>query len=259
MLITLLTDFGLRDHFVASMKGVIKQVAPTAEIIDLTHDIEAFDMVAGSLILSEVAPLFPQGTIHVAVVDPGVGSARRPLLAAANGQYFIGPDNGLLALATKEGQFFHLDQPQFWRPEVSQTFHGRDIFAPVAAHLLSGVAPKELGSQIEDWVRLSDLAPTQIGSRSWAVRVLRVDQFGNLITNLRPENIPQMATNPWKIQAGASQIERLTSHYQQLGWGEIGAILGSSGYVEIVANQANASAHLKLRAGSPIEFEWFRV
>lgn len=261
-ILTLLTDFGTQDHFVAAMKGVISGIAPKARIIDVTHDIDPFQIVSGAFLLAESFRWYPQGTVHVAIVDPGVGSARRPLLAEAHGHYFIAPDNGILALALEplgpQVQVRELNQSRYWQHPVSKTFHGRDIFAPVAAHLAAGIAPSQLGTPIDDWLRPPSMAPLRTGSRIYAGQILHTDRFGNLITNFRPESMPDLLERPWKLQVGYYEVSGLIDNYAELATGELGAIIGSSGYIEIIANRSNAARKLGMVTGAPVELTFLK-
>src|SRR5579864_6235147 len=174
-LITLTTDFGTSDHFAGTMKGVILRIAPTAQIIDISHEVQSFDVTGGAFTIAEAYRYFPKKTIHVVVVDPGVGSTRRPLLAEAAGQYFIAPDNGVLSMifAGEKSKVRHITNERYFLHPVSRTFHGRDVFAPVAAHLASGIAPARFGKLVDDYLRLNFDRPTQTGKSAWTGSVLK--------------------------------------------------------------------------------------
>ncbi len=198
-IITLLTDFGLKDGNVGVMKGVIWKIAPEAQIADLSHLIPPQDVQDGALILSRSAPYFPPGTVHVAVVDPGVGTTRRPIAARLGGQFFVLPDNGLITLLLEQAEaaseiveFVHLDQAQYWLPAVSHVFHGRDIFAPSAAHLANGVLLTELGTPIHDPQRLKFPVPTRT-DLGLLGEVIHIDHFGNLSTSIRRQHLGELA------------------------------------------------------------------
>ncbi|MRS03274.1 hypothetical protein EG832_08645, partial [bacterium] len=201
-IITLLTDFGLRDTFIGVMKGVIWSIAPNAQIANLTHEIPPQRVVDGALAIAGAAPYFPAGTIHVCVVDPGVGTARRPMLAVIGDQYFIGPDNGLFSLLIKKAEdlttppvYIALNKTHYWLPKVSNSFHGRDIFAPVAAHLASGVRFEELGDPFEKPMLINIPVPQRTAT-GWIGQVMQVDHFGNLVTNFTREQLnPAMGVN----------------------------------------------------------------
>lgn len=254
-LITLTTDFGLSDHFAAAMKGVILSIAPSASIVDITHDIRPFDILDGAFTLSQAYPCFPKRTIHVVVVDPGVGSSRRPILVEAAGHFFIGPDNGVFSfiLSREKSRVRQIVNQTLFRQPVSQTFHGRDIFAPSAAHLASGTPPARFGKLISDpWI-VSALDPVQTGKRFWTGIIVKVDRFGNLITNLPIDRFPSVLTRPFELLAGLERIDRLVPNFSAAPAGLPVVYVGSSGFLEVAINQASAAAHLKVAAGSPVE------
>ncbi|MEM3726858.1 MAG: SAM-dependent chlorinase/fluorinase, partial [Candidatus Bathyarchaeia archaeon] len=187
-IIALLTDFGLKDHYVSQIKGVILSINENVKIIDITHEIEKYNVLAGAFILYLASKFFPKGTIYVAVIDPEVGSERKPLLVDAKGDFFIGPDNGLLMLAAKEKGItavYQLSNIKYFREEISSTFHGRDIFAPVAAYLSLGIPPKEFGKQITNY-RVPSFIEAKVEKNKILCEVIYVDSFGNIITNATP-------------------------------------------------------------------------
>jgi len=246
MIITLTTDFGLKDPFVGAMKGVILGLAPNAQIVDITHEIPSYDVTEASIVFYEACRYFPVGTIHVVVVDPGVGSARRPIALAESGegpgQIFIAPDNGVLSLVLGTGTVRHITNAALFQHPVSQTFHGRDIFASVAAHLASGTAIESVGPIVTDFEVHSTLrSPT----------ILRVDKFGNLMTNLRRD---QLGTG-FVIRAGGVEVRRVLSSYAEALPGEVFAIDGSAGLIELSLNQGSAADRLNLRRGAEFEVE----
>jgi S-adenosylmethionine hydrolase len=244
MIITLTTDFGLKDPFVGAMKGVILGLAPNVAIVDITHDIPSYDVIEASIILYEACRYFPAGTIHVVVVDPGVGSARRPIVLAEKEtrQIFIAPDNGVLSLVMDSAVARHITNASLFRNPVSQTFHGRDIFAPVAARLATGTPIENVGPTVTDLVTVSSSRnPT----------VLRVDKFGNLQTNLRRD---QLGIG-FAIRAGGIEVRRVLSSYSEALPGEIFAIEGSAGLIELCLNQGSAANRLNLRRGAEFEVE----
>lgn len=258
-LVTLTTDFGLEDGYVGAVKGVIASMAPAVRIIDITHHIAPQDVRGGAYALMQAAPLYPEGTVHVAVVDPGVGTARRPLALAAGGQALVGPDNGLLSWAARalgageiQGQTLRLagkavavvlDDPRFWRPKVSTTFHGRDIFAPVAAHLANGTPVERLGSKVAAIAALPWPSPEPTGD-GWLVEVVHVDHFGNLITSLSAEAIPGDVV----VEVGEGRVAGLAPHYQQAA--PLVALIGSDGLLEIAAPNGSAAAATGLGVGA---------
>jgi hypothetical protein len=257
-IITLTTDFGLNDHFVGTLKGVILGIAPEVEIVDICHAVPTFDILDGALTIAASYRYFPAGTLHAVVVDPGVGSVRRPLVASASGQRFVAPDNGVLSaiyLDEPKVEVRHITAESYFLRPVSQTFHARDIFAPVAAHLAAGVHPTKLGPEIADYVRIDIPRPVVAGQDLWRGAVLKVDRFGNLITNIAKQDVPRLfhAGSPAiKIAIGDREINALRSSYSQAARAEVFAIVGSMGYLEIVANQASAAEILG--AGKGTEF-----
>ncbi|MCW5980582.1 MAG: SAM-dependent chlorinase/fluorinase [Bryobacteraceae bacterium] len=254
-LITLTTDFGLSDHFAGAMKGVILGIAPNAEIVDITHEVTPFAIREGAFVIAQAYPYFPRGTIHVAVVDPGVGTSRRPILVEAAGQYFIGPDNGLLSMvySREKHRARHIAAAKYFLPQVSGTFHGRDIFAPVAAHLARGVRPAQFGKRIEDHLRPNFEKPVRTGKRYWSGAVLKVDRFGNLITNFRLDEFPELQSRPFEMIVGLRSVTRLVATFAESPAGELALVAGSAGYLEVALNRGSAASLLKIGAGSPLE------
>jgi S-adenosylmethionine hydrolase len=254
-LITLTTDFGLSDHFVGVMKGMIAGIARQAQVVDITHEVSAFEVSDGAFTIAQAYRYFPKKTIHVVVVDPGVGSARRPILAEMAGQYFIAPDNGVLSMiySREQQKVRHITADRYFLKPVSRTFHGRDVFAPVAAHLAAGVLPAKFGKRIEDFLKLTLDQPTRTGKRAWAGTVLKVDHFGNLITNLHIDEFLDVRTRPFELNIGLETISRLALTFSEGSQGELFVIAGSSGYIEVTANQASAAKRLGVGVGSPAE------
>lgn len=254
-IITLTTDFGTSDHFVGVMKGVILGIHPPARIVDITHEVQPFEIPDGAFTIAQAYKYFPKKTIHVIVVDPGVGSTRRPLLAEAAGQYFIAPDNGVLSmvLAKEAAKVRHITNERYFLKPLSRTFHGRDVFSPVAAHLASGVLPARFGKRIEDHLRLTFFAPVHTGKHTWTGSILKVDRFGNLITNFHVDEFSQLRTRPFELIAGLKTIQRLALTFTEGAAGEIFAVIGSSGYLEVACNQGSAAKALGCGAGSPVE------
>jgi S-adenosylmethionine hydrolase len=255
-MITLTTDFGLKDPYVAEMKAVILGICPNAVIVDITHEVEKFNMRMGAYVLASATPYFPAGSIHVAVVDPGVGTQRRPIVIQTKQSFFVGPDNGLLVLAAeKQGiiRIHELANPRFMLPKVSHTFHGRDIFAPAAAYLMNGVKPEEFGSEIRKAVQPEF---TKVTQRKGVLvgEVLHVDGFGNIITNINEKEVAQSRVK------GAVSVE-LSSYKLKLkfceAYGETKpreplALIGSHGFLEIALNQGNAAKRFKTKAGDRV-------
>ncbi len=255
-IITLLTDFGTRDAYVGAMKGVILGLNPEVVLVDLSHEVPPQDVLAGAFVLAEAAPYFPPGTIHLAVVDPEVGTARRGLAARARGHYLVGPDNGLFSLAWQGAgdlSIVSLTNPGYFRPEVSATFHGRDVFAPVAGYLSLGVALEELGPAIPDPVSLPCPAPvfTPEAARG---EIIYVDRFGNLVSNLKASALRDwLAGRPAHVRVGGLTLTGLARTYGEVPPGQFLALEGSHGFLEVAVNQASAAQGLEAGVGQPVE------
>ena len=252
-IITLLTDFGSQDYFVGAMKGAILSVNPAAQIVDITHEIPPQDIEVAAFNLLAVYQDFPAGTIHVAVVDPGVGSTRKPILIECGEQFFVGPDNGIFSwICEREGggRATHLTNEAFFRHPMSTTFHGRDIFAPVAAALSNGVATTEFGEKLREYVSLDPLLPAAAGRIEG--RVIHIDRFGNCITNLTPVHFSEAAA-----ASGAKLVingRELRSFRQTFSEGaaegdDLFCLLGSAGFVEIAARNSSAAKVLNAERG----------
>jgi S-adenosylmethionine hydrolase len=254
-IITLTTDFGGADHFVGTMKGVILSIQPGAQIVDISHEVTAFEIPEAAFLLSQAYPYFPKKTIHVVVVDPGVGTARRPILVEAAGQYFIAPDNGVLSMvySRERHKVRHITARKYWLREVSNTFHGRDIFAPAAAHLARGTPPAQFGKLITDYLRQNFEKPVRTGKRFWTGAVLKADHFGNLITNFHINDFPELTRRPFEMSVGIRRVCGLASSYAECSLGELALIVGSSGYVEVAINQGSAAKALGCGSGAPVE------
>jgi len=259
-LITVTTDFGTADHFVGTMKGVILGIAPRAEIVDITHEILPYDVNEAAFVIAQAWRYFPKKTMHMVVVDPGVGSERRPILCEAGGQFFIAPDNGVLSMIydAEPHKVRAITNAKLMRKEVSRTFHGRDVFAPAAAHLARGTGAGKFGRPIHDYIRSFLLKPQQIGRDAWTGVILKVDRFGNLITNFQIDDFSGVKTKPFELRIGLDRIRRLALTYSETAIGEVFAIVGSSGYIEVAANQASAAKVLGCGAGAGVELEIFR-
>jgi S-adenosylmethionine hydrolase len=227
--ITLLTDFGLKDPYVGIMKGVILSINPGATIIDITHDITPQDIEEGAFLIEEYHRFFPPGTIHVAVIDPAVGSERRSIIVSKDNNVFIGPDNGLFTLILDDAEVYLLENPDFMLKEVSSTFHGRDIFAPAAAHASMGFHPSAFGRTISDPTRLDNLFPTVEG-HSLKGRIVRFDRFGNAITNIKIAFLKDFLGNrSFEVRVGGMTFTALSKSYYE---SEFTCLIGSSGYLE---------------------------
>jgi len=255
-LITLLTDFGTADGYVGALKGVILSLNPGAVLVDLSHQVPPQDILAGALVLRAAAPYFPSGSIHLAVVDPGVGTVRRGLALRCGPHTFVGPDNGLFTLVLAAGPDFQavsLQNPAYFLPRLSPTFHGRDLFAPVAAHLSLGVPLNDLGPPVTDPVRLLLPAP-RVSPQAWVGEILHVDHFGNLISNIPFDALLSWAQGrPIAVRLGGGREPRLVQTYGEAGPGEWVALGGSHGYLEIARVQGSAAGSLGNGRGLPVE------
>ena len=254
-IITLTTDFGLTEHYVGVMKGVIYSIHPDAQIVDITNAVQSFDILDGAIAISQSYSYFPVDTIHVVVVDPGVGSARRPILARVGQHFFIAPDNGVLSLIYEQEERIsirHITAEHYFNQPVSNTFHGRDIFAAVAAYMSKGVETAKFGEEIADFTRFVAPKPKAVAPNSWKGIVLKTDKFGNLITNFTPRDVPQITSGNFKLTLGKAEITKLRSSYAEGAQGEIFAIIGSSGFVEISTNRGAASRVAGADKGSEV-------
>jgi len=258
-LITFTTDFGLSDHFVGVMKGVVAGIAPAARVVDISHDVAPYNLTEAAFIIAEAWPHFPKRTIHMVVVDPGVGSARRPILAEAGGHLFVAPDNGVLSMVFDAAphNIRVISNPRFMRRDVSRTFHGRDVFAPAAAHLAKGAQPAAFGKRIDDYIRIEMTRPSRAGKDAWRGTILKVDRFGNLITNFAAREFAGINSRPFEMRAGTQRIHRLALTYAETEAGDLFVIVGSSGHLEIAANQASAAGLLGCSAGAPVELDLY--
>ncbi len=250
-IITLTTDFGTADGFVGAMKGVILSLAPHATLIDITHDIPPHDIRAGTFALETATAHFPRDAVHVAVVDPGVGSPRAAVLAVTSHGRYVAPDNGVLTSVVPDddaAQVYALDRPEFWRPQVSSTFHGRDVFAPVAAHLANGVRPDQLGAPTARMERLAWPQPRRCGDEI-SGEIIHVDRFGNLITNLRLDDLGPTPQNA-RFLIRDHAVAGITPHYAA-GAGMM-AVVNSGGRIEIALPSASAARELGMGVGAEI-------
>jgi hypothetical protein len=253
-IVTLTTDFGYRDGYVGAMKGVVLSLAPTATLVDVTHGVPPQDVAAGAVALAQAASLFPAGTIHVAVVDPGVGGARADLLVESGGQLFIGPDNGVLSLAARsDRRILRIEAPAFRREPVSPTFHGRDVFAPTAGRLAAGARADEAGSVIAAMVELGRPVTSRHGGHVEG-RVIHVDAFGNLITSLGAEHVTPDAAIEVE-GAGGVYHPVLARTFSDVATGALVAYLGSGGQLEIARRNGSASAYVGAERGAVVRVE----
>jgi S-adenosylmethionine hydrolase len=258
-IITLLSDFGLKDPYVAEMKAVIMGICSEACIVDVSHEIGKFSIRMGAFVLASVAPYFPKGTIHVAVIDPGVGTKRRPILIGTNHSFYVGPDNGLLLLAAKKqgiNHVYNITNPRYMLSRISKTFHGRDIFAPVAAHLASGSDPADFGPEIHDYV-IPKFAKTQLTKNDLLGEVLHIDDFGNVIISISAEDlekarIKEGSTFQLRLKDKEAIVLKFCSAYGEAKIGKPLVLIGSHDFLEISVNQGNASKKFRTKAGDVV-------
>jgi S-adenosyl-L-methionine hydrolase (adenosine-forming) len=256
-IITITTDFGNKDGFVGTMRGVIWSICPAAQIADITHDIPPQDVTTGAIALWRAAPFFPVNTVHLAVVDPGVGTKRRPMAAKVGGQYFVGPDNGLFTPLILDCEriggemvFIHLDQPEYWLENVSHTFHGRDIFSPIAAHLAAGVPLKKMGTPFTDAVRLS-MPSAERTSNGWVAHIMVIDIFGNMTIDLPASALD--GRRDVRVKVKGQEINGLVQSYGHRKPGEFVALVDSEGFVEVAVVNGSAAKMLDMKLGDAVE------
>ena len=259
--ITLTTDFGARDPYVAEMKAVMVRLNPAVRFIDVSHEVAAHDVVEGALALHAMVAVCPEGTIHVAVVDPGVGTGRRGLVVVASGQLFVGPDNGIFTpvLSDADWQAFELSAPVYRRSSVSATFHGRDVFAPAAAHLTLGVVPASFGPPVTDPVRVALVPAREVGGRVEG-RVIHVDRFGNLVTSIDSETVARFSGGAGALTVQiAGRRMPVVRTYGDLPSGGAGALVGSHGRLEVAVREGNAAVRLRARRGATVRLSRSRT
>jgi S-adenosylmethionine hydrolase len=254
-IITLLTDFGVKDPYVASMKGAILRINPKCTLVDITHQVSPQDIKEGAFLLANSYSFFPKGTIHLSVVDPGVGSLRKPILLLTRNYFFIGPDNGLFSLVAqrdKVRQVVALTNKKYFLHQISTTFHGRDIFAQVAGHLSLGVKPKAFGNELDTWVEL-DFGRPKIEGEKLVGEILHVDVFGNLISNIDKKEFSRFTQgHSFLIRVGGRTIRSLKKGYWEGKKNEPIALFGSGGFLEISVREGNAQKMLKVKKGDQI-------
>jgi S-adenosylmethionine hydrolase len=254
-MITLTSDFGLKDPYVAEIKGVILTINPKATLIDITHDVEKFDVRMAAFMLASAAPYFPQGTVHLAVVDPGVGSQRRAILIQTEKGFFVGPDNGILVLAAQNQgieHIYHLTNPKFMLHKISSTFHGRDIFAPAAAHLDKGVQPTEFGTEIKDQTS-PKFTKVKRANGSLIGEVMHIDGFSNIITNINETDMVQNHAKLVNVDLPIISLKlAFGKTYAEAKPKEPIALIGSHGFLEIALNQGKAAEKFHAKAGDKI-------
>lgn len=257
-LITLLTDFGTADYFVGAVKGVILSLTAETRIVDLTHEIPAQNIHAAAFTLLAAYKSFPEGTIHVTVVDPGVGSARRGICVAAGRQFFVGPDNGIFSYIYERespAKVFELSNSKYFRKDVSATFHGRDVFAPVAAALANGIKPAMFGKRISDPVQLAPLAPERAGDGKVVGRIIHIDRFGNCVTNLGPRELTaKMISGGASLRVKGKMISSFRHYFAEPtnDAAKVFGIWGSAGFLEIAAANSSAAQLLQAQVGTPV-------
>jgi S-adenosyl-L-methionine hydrolase (adenosine-forming) len=257
-IITLTTDFGLSDHFVGTIKGVILAISPEIEIVDISHSVQAFDVLDGALTIAQSYSYFPSGTVHLVVVDPGVGTARRPILVTSDRHHFVAPDNGVLSMVYAREERLHIRHvtaEHYSLQPISNTFHARDVFAPIAAWLAKGVDPEKFGDEISDFVRFNPPKPKSVNGNTLRGVILKVDRFGNLVTNITPQDAPMLFGTepaPFKMVVGKQEITEIHPTYSEGAPGEVFGILGSMGYLEIAANRGSAARIVGIGKGSEV-------
>ena len=253
-IITLTTDFGAGDWFVGSMKGVILGIEPRATIVDITNDVSPGNVRAGAFALAVSYKCFPRLTVHCAVVDPGVGSDRAAIVVKTADYFFVGPDNGLLSFALAREKVFEawrIENEVYFRKPVSSTFHGRDIFAPVAARLSQQILMESLGTKVKDFVRLK-WPPTKMELGAVFGEVIYIDRFGNAITNIDFAALAHLGKRAWIVETQGKELGEMRKFYHQVSVGEPLAVLGSSGFLEIAVNGGSAARTLGLKIGTPV-------
>jgi len=261
--ITLLSDFGLKDSYVAQMKAVILSICPVATIVDISHQVERHNLRMGAFILASATPYFADRAIHVAVVDPGVGGRRRPILIETNRSIYVGPDNGLMLLAAKSDQIrkvYHIVESRFMAEPVSITFHGRDIFAPVAAHIANGVEPSRIGRTITDFV-VPDYSEARIEQGAVDCEVVHIDGFGNVVTNFHSRDLSKTVMrygSMFKLKHKGKSVKlKLCRTYSEVQVGSLLGLIGSHGFLEVAVNQGSAAERLDLTQGSKLRLSQF--
>jgi S-adenosyl-L-methionine hydrolase (adenosine-forming) len=257
-IITLTTDFGSSDHLVGCMKGVILNINPATRIVDINHNVTPFDILDGALSIANACRYFPPRTIHLVIVDPGVGTQRRPLLVSGEKHYFIAPDNGVLSMVFERESCTvrHITSSHYFLNPVSPTFHGRDIFAPTAAWLAKAFQTEAFGEEITDYVRFT-MPKAKMSGQAVKGVVLRVDAFGNLMTNLRAEDVPaaMVSSGTIKLTVNGKQIQKFVQTFGLGGPGEPVALFGSAGFLEIAVNRGNAARTLVASRGAEVTLD----
>ncbi len=257
-LITFTTDFGLNDHYVGAMKGVILNINPQAQIVDICNAVQSFDVLEGALTIAQAYRYFPADTVHLVVVDPGVGTTRRPLLVTTEKHMFLAPDNGVLSFVFDHEERVnvrHISAEHYFLQPVSSTFHGRDVFAAVAGWLSKGVESSKFGDEITDYIRFAAPHPKPVNDKLLKGVVLKVDKFGNLITNITPKDLPQLFAEdppPFKVLIAKSEISKMKHAYAEGTPGEVFVILNSMGFLEIASHRGSAAHIVSAGKGSDV-------
>ncbi|MHC4325582.1 MAG: SAM hydrolase/SAM-dependent halogenase family protein [Planctomycetota bacterium] len=264
-IITLITDFGIDDEYVGLMKGVMLSIAPSIDPVDITHQIDPQDVVQAAYVVESSYSFFPEGTVHVVVVDPGVGGKRDIIALQVSQHVFVAPDNGVLTLlfeAESVEALIRVENSQYFLRSISTTFHGRDIIAPVAAHIASGVALSQIGTNIalRDIVQLHDLRSYRAGNGALVGKIVTIDHFGNLITNIDSKQLVEFnkgrAHNEPQIRIGKYTISGLNATYENAEFQTPLALIGSRGYLEIAVNTGSAEKYFKVKKGDEVIVEW---
>ena len=257
-LVTLITDFGLKDSYVGAVKGVLKTFAPDLEVIDITHEIPAQDVAAAAWVLDGAYPYFPDDTVHVVVVDPGVGTDRKGLAVDTKQGFFVGPDNGVFSgilSAHRDAKIVALENPKLMREKVSSTFHGRDVFAPAAAHLSLGTPLSDFGKVVSDPVIL-EMWEVEEGQGELVGRVVHIDRFGNSVTNLSRDMLTKEGKEPSQIQTGEHRFSTITKTYGDTPSGEAAVLVGSNNMLEIAVTGGDAASQLRIKRGDKVLVRW---
>lgn len=256
-LITLTTDFDLNDHYVGVMKGVIAGINPAARLIDISHDVRSYEVAQGAFVIAAAYRYFPAWTVHLVVVDPGVGTERRAIVVAAAGQFFVAPDNGVLSqvFEREEHTVRVIDVDRFALKPMSRTFHGRDLFAPVAGRLSAGTPFEDFGEVTNEYVRLESTTPKFVQRGHWRGRVLNIDRFGNIVTSF-PAELPEDSPVGFRMEVGRMEVEAVAGSYAAAPESKPFAIAGSSGYLEISINQGSGAEQAGVGVGAAVDL-WF--
>jgi hypothetical protein len=255
-IITLITDYGWRDYYVGAIKGVVLGIAPQANLVDITHDIEPHNVANAAFVLRHALPFYPPGTVHLVVVDPGVGTSRRILLAQYAGQFVVAPDNGIVTWLHRElgaEELRSVVEKKFFRPQSSATFHGRDVMAPVAAHLANGVAASEFGPTTDQVELLDQPSRSKMEAGVLHGRVIYVDRFGNLVTNIHHGQLAALPAGDREIWIGGARVGPLQRTFADVRPGEPLAYIGSLGSLEIAVNQGRAADRFAAGSAAAIE------